>query len=90
MTSQINYGIINNNFPVPGADNDSNGFRENFLAISTALAVAKTEITQLQTNAIISADLAFDAASMFALNALLGCPIIYIHFVSKKFLRPLK
>lgn len=23
---------------------------------------------------------------MFALNALLGCPIIYIHFVSKKFL----
>lgn len=57
MTSQINYGIINNNFPVPGADNDSNGFRENFLAISTALAVAKTEITQLQTSAIISADL---------------------------------
>ena len=64
MTSQINYGIINNNFPVPGADNDSNGFRENFLAISTALSVAKTEITQLQTNAIISADLATGALTV--------------------------
>lgn len=56
--SDINYGIINTGFPVAGQDNDSQGFRDNFTAISAGLSVAKTEITQLQTNAVIVADLA--------------------------------
>lgn len=64
MTSQINYGVINSNFPVAGADNDSQGFRDNFFSISAALAVAKTELTELQTNAIISADLATGALTV--------------------------
>lgn len=58
MTSQISYASLNENFPVPGADNDSQGFRDNWIQIKTALATAKTEVTELQTNAIISADLA--------------------------------
>lgn len=64
MTSEINYGVIDNNFPVPGEDNDSQGFRDNFSAISAALAVAKTELTQLQTNAIIAADLATSSTTV--------------------------
>jgi hypothetical protein len=64
MTSQINYGVINTSFPVPGADNDSQGFRDNFSGISAALQVAKTELTELQTNAIISADLATGSLSV--------------------------
>ena len=56
--SDINYGIINTGFPVAGQDNDSQGFRDNFTAISAGLAVAKTEITQLQTNTVLVADLA--------------------------------
>jgi hypothetical protein len=58
MTSQITYGLINENFPVPGADNDSQGFRDNWNQIKIALQVAKEELSELQTNAIISADLA--------------------------------
>lgn len=64
MTSEINYGVIDANFPVPGEDNDSQGFRDNFSAISAALAVAKTELTQLQTNAIIAADLATSSTTV--------------------------
>lgn len=56
--SDINYGTINTGFPTPGQDNDSQGFRDNFTAIASALAIAKTELTQLQTNAVIIADLA--------------------------------
>lgn len=52
MTSQINYSAIVTTFPVAGQDNNSQGFRDNFAATSAALAIAKTEITTLQTNGI--------------------------------------
>lgn len=58
MTSQINYISINTTYPVAGQDNDSQGFRNNFTAISAGLGVAKSEITALQTNAVLVADLA--------------------------------
>ena len=45
MTSAINYTGIDPTFPVAGQDNDSQGFRDNFGAIQTALETAKTEIT---------------------------------------------
>lgn len=50
MTSQINFNNINANYPVAGEDNDSQGFRDNFYNIKSALFVAKNEITDLQTN----------------------------------------
>ena len=58
MTSQINYSLINTSYPVAGQDNNSQGFRDNFTAIATGLAQAATELTELQTNAVIVADLA--------------------------------
>jgi len=58
MTSQINYISINTTYPVAGQDNDSQGFRNNFTAISAGLGVAKSEITALQTNTLLKADLA--------------------------------
>lgn len=46
--SNINAADINALFPVAGQDNDSQGFRDNFDVIKTALATAKTEITDLE------------------------------------------
>lgn len=48
MASEIIASTIDQNFPVAGQDNDSQGFRDNFNIIKTALEVAKTEITDLQ------------------------------------------
>lgn len=50
MTSQINYLSINENFPVPGQDNDTQVFRDNFDTIKNSLRLAKDEITDLQDN----------------------------------------
>jgi hypothetical protein len=57
MTSQINYSGIKTDFPKAGIDNDSQGFRDNFAATAAALAQAKTEITALQNNAVLSNNL---------------------------------
>ena len=47
MTSNINPDGINTNFPVPGVDNDSQGFRDNFSAIAGQLDIAAQEISAL-------------------------------------------
>lgn len=57
MTSAINYSTIDTEYPVAGQDNDSQGFRDNFSAISAALAQAKTEITELHTKAVLVQEL---------------------------------
>lgn len=44
--------VINVNFPVPGADNDSQGFRTNFSNIQQGFNRAATEITDLQLNSV--------------------------------------
>ena len=46
MTSSIAYSGIDENFPVAGQDNNSQGFRDNFLYV----AQAYSEITDLQNN----------------------------------------
>jgi len=48
MASNINASLINVNFPVSNQDNNSQGFRDNFLAIQAALSVANIEISNLQ------------------------------------------
>lgn len=55
--SNINFSTIDATYPVAGQDNNSQGFRDNFSAISQALATAKTEITELQTRTVLVADL---------------------------------
>lgn len=49
MTSQIVSSTIDADYPVSGQDNDSQGFRDNFTIIKDGLAVAASEITDLQT-----------------------------------------
>ena len=49
MASNINTANIDADYPVAGQDNDSQGFRDNFTNIKTALGTAKSEITTLQS-----------------------------------------
>jgi len=72
MTSQINYASIVTTYPVAGIDNDSQGFRDNFTTISAGLAVAKSEITALQNNAVLVAGLDSGTATV---NNMLGSTI---------------
>ena len=57
MSSSINYTAIDEDYPVPGQDNNSQGFRDNFSAIKSGLQFAKTEIEELQTKAVLKAAL---------------------------------
>jgi hypothetical protein len=72
MTSAINYSLINKDFPIAGQDNDSVGFRNNFAATQTALHTARDEITALQTNSVLKADL---TANTPVVNNMLGSAI---------------
>jgi len=60
MSSQININSIDKTYPVAGQDNDSQGFRNNFDAIQTALGQAKDEIEDLQNKAILKGALTND------------------------------
>jgi len=60
MASNINITDIDVEFPVPGQDNDSQGFRDNFTTILDNFEAAKTEIETLQTDtAKVNADTTF-------------------------------
>lgn len=48
--SNIISDTIDGEFPVAGIDNDTQGFRDNFSIIKTALATANSEITTLETS----------------------------------------
>lgn len=53
MTSAINTNGINVNYPIPGVNNSSQGFRDNFAAIKSDLNTAANEITDLQNNVVL-------------------------------------
>ena len=55
MSSLINTTGINTTYPIAGQDNDTQGFRDNWLSIKTNLNTASSEISALQTNAAQSA-----------------------------------
>ncbi len=55
--SSINTNNINVNYPVPGVNNTTQGFRDNFTSIKTNLNTAATEITDLQNKVILKAAL---------------------------------
>jgi hypothetical protein len=84
MTSAINYTAIITTFPVAGKDNDSQGFRDNFTATSVGLQTAKSEITDLQSKALLSASLGANPTTVT--NDLLGSTIsngVYNQFYGK-------
>lgn len=51
--SQINTNGINVNYPEPGTNNSSQGFRDNFSQIRTNLDTASNEITDLQNKVVV-------------------------------------
>jgi hypothetical protein len=57
MTSAINTNGINVNYPIPGVNNSSQGFRDNFAVIRTDLNTAASEITNLQNNVVLKSAL---------------------------------
>jgi hypothetical protein len=57
VTSSINYIDIDPDFPVPGQDNESQGFRDNFALIRSALQVAQGELSDLQQKAVLKTNL---------------------------------
>lgn len=56
MSSINETQTIDINYPVPGKDNNSEGFRGNFAAIEAKFAVADAEITALETTTVRLAD----------------------------------
>jgi hypothetical protein len=72
MTSAINTNGINVNYPVPGVNNSSQGFRDNFSVIRTDLNTAASEITDLQNNAILKSALTGIALNNDMANTLLS------------------
>lgn len=57
MTLQTTIASIDALYPVAGKDNDSQGFRDNFNYIKTALTTVDGEIIALQTNTILTNNL---------------------------------
>ena len=51
--STINTNPINVNYPVPGVNNNSQGFRDNFASIVTNLNIAASELTDLQNKVVV-------------------------------------
>jgi hypothetical protein len=70
--STLNYGAIDESFPIAGQDNDSEGFRGNFAAIKASLATAQTDLSDLQLKAVLKETLVGDNTVS---NDLLGSTI---------------
>lgn len=72
MSSQINTNGINVNYPVPGTNNNSQGFRDNYVQIRTNLNTAATEITDLQNNVVLKQALANSVLNNDMANTLIS------------------
>lgn len=55
--SAINTNSIDINYPVPGINNSTQGFRDNFASIKNNLNTAATEITDIQNKAVVKSAL---------------------------------
>lgn len=83
MTSTItNYSSdINVNFPIAGADNDSQGFRTNFSKIQSAFGVASIEISKLQLSVSNPANLIlnnYSKSELYNLGALPDGTVVFL------------
>lgn len=70
--STINTNGMNVNYPVPGINNDSQGFRTNFASIKNNLDTAGTEITDLQNKVILKSALANTTLNNDMANSLIS------------------
>jgi len=55
--SNIYTDNINGNYPIAGQDNNSQGFRDNFTSIKNNLTIAKNEIAEIQSKAVLKSAL---------------------------------
>ena len=55
--STINTNGIDSNYPTPGQNNSSQGFRDNFTSIKNNINTAGTEITELQQQVVVKSGL---------------------------------
>ena len=65
------YTTIDEQFPIAGQDNDSQGFRDNFTNIKTALDTAKSEISDLESKALLKSALTGDSLNNDGAGAVL-------------------
>jgi hypothetical protein len=72
MTSAINTNGINVNYPVPGVNNSTQGFRDNFNSIKTNLDTASNEITNLQNSVVVKTALPGTTVNNDMANTLLS------------------
>lgn len=70
--STINTNGINVNYPVPGINNNSQGFRDNFAAIRTNLNTAGNEITDLQNKVVVKSALSNSTVNNDMANTLIS------------------
>ena len=70
--STINTNSINVNYPVPGINNSSQGFRDNFTSIKTNLDTAGNEITDLQNVVVVKSALANTTVNNDMANTLIS------------------
>jgi len=73
--SNIDFSTILTNYPTPGQDNDTQGFRQNFQTIYTALETAKHELGNLQERTVLKADLTSSGGTK-VVNDLAGSKIV--------------
>lgn len=77
MTSNINVNNIITTFPIPGQDNDSQGFRDNFTNIKISLTNAKSEIEELQGKALLKNPLTGTALTNNMAGSSINSALIY-------------
>lgn len=70
--STINTNGLDVNYPIPGQNNSSQGFRNNFTNIKTNLDIAGNEITDLQNNVVLKSALANSTINNDMANTLIS------------------
>lgn len=65
MSSQVNPSAVNANYPVPGVNQSTQGFRSNFLAIQNNFTQYVLEMNDLINKVIVSAPLTYGANTTF-------------------------
>lgn len=72
MSSTINTNSIDVNYPIPGQNNNTQGFRNNFTAIKTNLDTAGSEISDLQNKVVLKTALANSTLNNDMANTLIS------------------
>ena len=70
--STINTNALDVNYPIPGVNNNSQGFRDNFASIKTNLNTAATEITDLQNKVVVKSALSGSSLNNDLANTLIS------------------